>query len=133
MSFGILIDSKNVIKLFNDIAPLINYGMLSRLADRNQGWKNCAAIYVGSSLTVHYLLFLVHTPWSNKFTAIYPIQTVFFSASFDLEGEGFCLPLSITLKTLFALPPNSPVKLWFNIKAIATEVFSTPFNCWKAT
>lgn len=35
MSFGILIDSKNVIKLFNDIAPLINYEMLSRLADRN--------------------------------------------------------------------------------------------------
>lgn len=65
MSFGILIDSKNVIKLFNDVAPLINYEMLSRLANRNQGWKNWAAIYVGSSLTVHYLLFLVHTPWSN--------------------------------------------------------------------
>ena len=24
---------------------------------------------------------------------------------------------------------NSPVKLWFSIKLIATEFFSTPFNC----
>ena len=28
--------------------------------------------------------------------------------------------------------PNSPVKLWFSIKLIATEFFSTPFNCWMA-
>ena len=27
---------------------------------------------------------------------------------------------------------NSPVKLWFSIKVIATEFFSTPFNCWIA-
>ena len=27
---------------------------------------------------------------------------------------------------------NSPVKLWFSIKLIATEFFSTPFNCWMA-
>ena len=26
----------------------------------------------------------------------------------------------------------SPVKLWFSIKLIATELFSTPFNCWMA-
>ena len=29
--------------------------------------------------------------------------------------------------------PYSPVKLWFSIKLIATEFFSTPFNCWMAT
>ena len=34
---------------------------------------------------------------------------------------------------ILCLVPLSPVKLWFNIKAIATEFFSTPFNCWKAT
>ena len=28
--------------------------------------------------------------------------------------------------------PYSPVKLWFSIKLIATEFFSTPFNCWMA-
>ena len=27
---------------------------------------------------------------------------------------------------------SSPVKLWFSIKLIATEFFSTPFNCWMA-
>ena len=27
---------------------------------------------------------------------------------------------------------NSPVKLWFSIKPIATEIFPTPFNCWMA-
>ena len=27
---------------------------------------------------------------------------------------------------------TSPVKLWFSIKLIATEFFSTPFNCWMA-
>ena len=26
----------------------------------------------------------------------------------------------------------SPVKLWFSIKLIATESFSTPSNCWMA-
>ena len=29
--------------------------------------------------------------------------------------------------------PYSPVKLWFNIKLIATEFSSTPFNRWMAT
>ena len=29
--------------------------------------------------------------------------------------------------------PYSPVKLWFSIKLIATEFFSTPFNCWMAS
>ena len=27
---------------------------------------------------------------------------------------------------------TSAVKLWFSIKPIATEFFSTPFNCWMA-
>ena len=27
---------------------------------------------------------------------------------------------------------NSPIKLWFSIKIIATEFFSTPFNYWMA-
>ena len=27
---------------------------------------------------------------------------------------------------------DTPVKLWLSIKLIATEIFSTPFNCWIA-
>ena len=37
------------------------------------------------------------------------------------------------LPTHFPLPFTcSPVKLWFSIKVIATELFSTPFNSWMA-
>ena len=27
---------------------------------------------------------------------------------------------------------HSPVKLWFSIKVIGTDFFSTPLNCWMA-
>ena len=42
-------------------------------------------------------------------------------------------------KKIYLLPAHfplpftcSPVKLWFRIKVIATELFSKPFNSWMA-
>ena len=44
-------------------------------------------------------------------------------------GKGWFQPRQSGLQQL---SHNSQVKLWFSIKLIATELFSTPFNCWMA-
>ena len=49
-----------------------------------------------------------------------------------VEVGSMKLGLHKMARSIFDICNRSPVKLWFSIKLIATEFFSTPFNCWMA-